>query len=318
MMRRVREINNELTANSIRCQICTEEPKTQTTYERTVTTLSGDRIIRFRKKYCRNHGLINRETLSTIQKICPRKRTFDTKVIIAIGFLRWLFNYQREEIQLLLESRGIHISTGEISKLSEEFLLRFYVLHKKHNSAKEGMTGFTIDSWIMPSESSEYIKPFLESIRDKYRKPLAVVRDMSEQIHISVSEVFPGVSQQVCHYHFVRNLGDIRFKHLYQEFRREILKTNALARILALKKICMDGISSQDRIVMAEHYWVMLAIEYVLYPRERKSDYPFVLPYLEVMNRLMEVLGMLKKIVMWTSLLNRSMIGLLCRYRTCL
>jgi len=168
-------------------------------------------------------------------------------------------------------------------------------------TAKEGMTGFTIDSWIMPSESSEYIKPFLESIRDKYGKPLAVVRDMSEQIHISVSEVFPGVSQQVCHYHFVRNLGDIIFKHLYQEFRREILKTNALARILALKKICLDGISSQDIIVIAEHYWVMLAIEYVLYPRERKSDYPFVLPYLEVMTRLMEVLDMIKKIVMWNA-----------------
>ena len=251
-------------------------------------------------------------------------------MVIAIGYLRWLFNYQREEIQLLFESRGIHISTGEISNLSEEFLLRFYVLHKKHNSqmniifeknggyvlhldgsaesgdeitftAKEGMTGFTIDSWIMPSESSEYIKPFLASIRDKYEKPLAVVRDMSEQIKISVSEVFPGISQQVCHYHFVRNLGDIIFKHLYQEFRREILKTNALARILALKKICLDGISSQDRIVIAEHYWVMLAIEYVLYPRERKSDYPFVLPYLEVMNRLMEVLDMLKKIVMWNA-----------------
>jgi hypothetical protein len=251
-------------------------------------------------------------------------------VVIAIGFLRWLFNFQRKEIQLLLESRGIHISTGEISNLSEEFLLRFYVLHKKHYSqtkeifeknggyvlhldgsaesgdeitftAKDGITGFSIDSWIMPSESSEYIKPFLEAIRDKYGKPLAVVRDMSEQIKISVSEVFPGVSQQVCHYHFVRNLGDIIFKHLYQEFRREILKTNALARILALKKICLDGISFQDRIVIAEHYWVMLAIEYVLYPRERKSDYPFVLPYLEVTNRLMEVLDMLKKIVMWNA-----------------
>jgi hypothetical protein len=117
-------------------------------------------------------------------------------------------------------------------QLSEEFLLRFYVLHKKHNSqmkkifeknggyvlhldgsaesgdeitftAKEGMTGFTIDSWIMPSESREYIKPFLESIRVKYGKPLAVVRDMWEEIAVSVSEVFPGISQQVCHYHFV-------------------------------------------------------------------------------------------------------------------
>jgi hypothetical protein len=52
--------------------------------------------------------------------------------MIAIGFLRWLFNYQREEIQLFLEGREIKISTGEISNLSEEFLLRFYVIHKNH------------------------------------------------------------------------------------------------------------------------------------------------------------------------------------------
>ena len=74
-----------------------------------------------------------RDTFNNPENL-SEKRTFDTKVVIAIGFLRWLFNYQREGIQLLLESRGIHISTGEISKLSDEFLLRFYVLHKKHYS----------------------------------------------------------------------------------------------------------------------------------------------------------------------------------------
>jgi hypothetical protein len=137
---------------------------------------------------------------------------------------------------LFLEGRGINISTGEISNLSEEFLLRFYVLHKKHSSqmkkifeknggyilhldgsaesgdeitftAKDGITGFTIDSWIMPSESCEYIKPFLESLRDKYGAPMAVVRDMADEIAASVTDVFPGVPQQVCQYHFVRNLG---------------------------------------------------------------------------------------------------------------
>jgi len=187
---------------------------------------------------------------------------------------------------------------------------RGYVLHLDGSAesgdeitftAKEGRTGFTIDSWIMPSEGREYIIPFLESIRDKYGKPLTVVRDMWEEISISVSVVFPGLSQQVCHYHFVRNIGDIIFKHRYEELRKLILKTKILARILALKKICMEGISSHDRIFIAEHYWVMLAIEYVLYPRERKSDYPFVLPYLEIINRGIEVLEMLKKIVMWNA-----------------
>lgn len=73
-------------------------------------------------------------------------------------------------------------------------------------TAKDGITGLTIDSWIMPSESRTYIKPFLKSLRDTYGAPLAVVRDMADEIAISVSEVFPGVPQQVCQYHFVRNV----------------------------------------------------------------------------------------------------------------
>jgi len=254
--------------------------------------------------------------------------------MIAIGFLRWLFDYQREEIQLFFEGRGVKISTGEISRLSEEFLLRFYVLHKKHSShlkklfeknggyilhldgsaesgdeitftAKEGITGLTIDSWIMPSESRVYIKPFLKSLRDKYGAPLAVVRDMADEIAISVSEVFPGVPQQVCQSHFVRNLGDILFKNHYETFRKTMLKTNILARIVALRKDCIVGISNSEKMMIAEKYWVLLAIEFALYPRERKSDYPFNLPYFEVFNRLMEVSEMLKKIVMWNAWHNK-------------
>jgi len=84
-------------------------------------------------------------------------------------------------------ARGIHISTGEISNLSEEFLLRFYALHKRHVPqirasfeklggvrlhldgtgeagneivfmAKEGETGITMDAQIIPTESKKYVK----------------------------------------------------------------------------------------------------------------------------------------------------------------
>jgi hypothetical protein len=255
--------------------------------------------------------------------------------MIAIGFLRWLFNCQREEIQLFLEGRGIYISTGEISNLSEEFLLRFYVIHKNHSSqmkdlfkknagyilhldgsaeagdeitftAKEGISGITIDSWIMPSEGREYIKPFLENIKKNFGLPLTVIRDMSEEIASSVSEIFKGVVHQICHYHFVRNLGDMIFKHRYEELRKAILDTHILARILSLKKKLMEGISNRERIVAAEYYWVRLAIEYILHPREIRSDYPFILPYLELMNRIVEILEMFRKIVMWNSWHNKK------------
>ena len=103
---------------------------------------------------------------------------FDPRVTIAVGLLRWLMDYQISEIQILLESRGISISTGEISNLSREFLLRFYCIHRRHMKdmelkeymlhldgtgesggeivfmAKDGITGITMDACIMPSESS--------------------------------------------------------------------------------------------------------------------------------------------------------------------
>lgn len=62
------------------------------------------------------------------------------------------------------------------------------------------------------------------------------------------------------------------------------------------KKICLKG-TSNNQILIAERYWVMLAIEYILHPRDCRSDYPFVLPYLEIFNRLVEVKNMLRKIV---------------------
>jgi transposase-like protein len=98
----------------------------------------------------------------------------------SVGYLRWFFNYQREEIQLLLES-GDEITF----------------------TAKEGMTEITIDSWIIPSESRHYIKPFLQHIKDTYGTPLVVIRDMSKEISGAASEIYPEVTHQICHSHYV-------------------------------------------------------------------------------------------------------------------
>jgi hypothetical protein len=70
--------------------------------------------------------------ISVINRICPSGYAFDSKVMIVVGILRWFFNLQKEEIQLLFAARGTKISTGELSNLSEEFLIRFYALHRRH------------------------------------------------------------------------------------------------------------------------------------------------------------------------------------------
>ncbi len=126
-----------------------------------------------------------------LNAIVPERGDFDIKIMIAIGLLRWIADYQREEIQLLLQARGVDISTGEISVLSEQFLLSFYCIQKRHREdlrkaitpyilhldgtgesgreivfmAKDGKSGITIDARTMPSESVEYIVPFLKAVK---------------------------------------------------------------------------------------------------------------------------------------------------------
>jgi hypothetical protein len=253
--------------------------------------------------------------------------------MIAVGFLRWFCNLQREEIQLLLAARGIQISTGEISNLSEEFLLRFYVLHRRHVptlktvferrngmvlhldgtgetgddivfSAKDGITGVTIDAQIMSSESKKYLTPFLERLRGSVGTPIVVVRDMSSQIRDAVSEVFPDVLQLICHYHFVKNLGKILFNEQYETLRKFVVDTNILGQLVALKEKVSkgeDGDVSLGILVTVECTWVALAVEYLLWPREIASGYPFVLPYFEVMNRAVEISGWVKRIIRWNA-----------------
>jgi len=296
--------------------------------ERTIKTISGEKKLCFRLKYFEEYNEYNNDLISIVRRICPPSCTFDTKVMIAIGLLRWFFNYQRKEIQILFSARGVSISTGEISNLSEEFLLRFYVFHKKYLGklrrnfdkkggvvlhldgtyeagteitfvAKEGRAGITLDAQIMPSESKEYINPFLENIRKSFGTPLVVIRDMWSEISDAVSEVFPKTPQQVCHFHFIRNLGNIIFKYRYERLRRLILNTRILAQLIYLKARIPEKSQSKDKLVIAEQKWAMLAIEYLLYPREQPSSYPFELQYFEIMNRIVEVKNMIRKIVLW-------------------
>lgn len=292
-------------------------------------TLSGEKQLDFSLKHCKTHGLSN-EQISVINAICPKNRTFDSKVMIAVGLLRWFLNLQREEIQLLFYARGTEISTGEISNLSEEFLLRFYIFHKKHLvqikslfskkggailhldgtgeagdeivfTAMEGRTNIKLDARIMPSESSKFIEPFLQSLKNTIGTPVVIMRDMSKNIQNAASEVFPNTPQLICHYHFISNLGKIIFKDEYESFRKKMVSTKILAQLVSLKRKLSDLTSFQSILVQAEHKWVSLAIEHLLWPRERPSGYPFVLPYYEIMNRVAEMNDLVKKIIEWNA-----------------
>ena len=284
--------------------------------------------IRFR--HCKEHGTFDEPLMSVVNRICPAGRSFDTKIMVAIGILRWYFNYQREEIKNILFSRGISISTGEISNLSEEFLVRFYAFHKRHVPqmktifeknggvrlhldgtgeagneivfmAKEGATGITLDAQTITTENKKYVKTFLQALKLLYGTPIVIVRDMSTQIRDAATDVFPRVMQQICHYHFVKNLGNLLFKANYAAFRKNVVNKRILSQLKQMKAdicttVCRD---SENVLVVAERKWITLAIEHLLICRERSSNYPFVLPYLEIMDRILGIKRLNSRIFEW-------------------
>ena len=266
---------------------------------------------------CPDHKETNRKAIDAL----INGSEFDSRVVMAVGLLRWIMDYQRSEIHILMESRGIEISSGEISNLSKEFLLRFYCIHRRHMKdldlgeyilhldgtgesgdeivfmAKDGMTEITMDACIMPSESMEYIIPFLHGIKDLFGDPVSVLRDMSPAIKESISMVFPGILQLICHYHFVKDLGKDIFSS-YLDLRSSMVSTRALVYI---SKVKAPEKESADGIIYAEKLWTAIASEYALYPRNIPSKFPFVLPYFQILERCMEIEDMLKSIIRWNA-----------------
>ena len=96
--------------------------------------------------------------------------------------------------------------------------------------AKDGITGITMDTCIMPSESSKYITTFLKGIKDLFDYPIAAMRGMSPAIKESVSKVFPSALRPIYHYHFVNALGKNVFA-TYDDLRIAMISTKTLAKI---------------------------------------------------------------------------------------
>ncbi len=91
------------------------------TYTRSPRTVFEKIDMKQSVRASRDHG---RSGLDPANILVP-KSNFDYGVMIAVGLLRFFLDYQRDEIPIPMESKGIAISTGEISNLSEKFLQRF-------------------------------------------------------------------------------------------------------------------------------------------------------------------------------------------------
>jgi len=71
----------------------------------------------------------------------------------------------------------------------------------------DGVTQLVLDSVKISSEKKQVLVPFFQGIKDQYGEPMALVHDMGKGIVNAVEEVFPGVADFICHFHFLRDIG---------------------------------------------------------------------------------------------------------------
>lgn len=186
-------------------------------------------------------------------------------VMIYVG--KALFQQHRNGSEILadLASRNIRLSPSEITYLGRKFIMYLaeahrrttpgirkamqmaggYILHL--DAMHEGdspalMTGIDSLSEIvlgnvkLPSERADHIAKFLRKIRKDYGQPAACVHDMGRGICTAVKEVFPGVLDFICHFHFLRDIGKDFLDLAYGVMRKRLQHLAASTRLQTLKR----------------------------------------------------------------------------------
>ena len=194
-------------------------------------------------------------------------------LIARVGLARFLECRQCEEIQTELSHHpGIEVPLRTISELSQKFIAYFQAVHQESikllrremrnrggyilhidGTCEEGsrvllvcldsLSGQVLESRKISSENVEEVEQVLRDVRRDWGCPLAIVHDLRKSLITAPGNVFPGVRQFVCHYHFAADVGkDILSCHvdrLRKLFRRTKVRPKLGALCRSLKKFAV-------------------------------------------------------------------------------
>ncbi|MCP4764519.1 MAG: transposase [archaeon] len=199
---------------------------------------------------CENSTIYYSEGL---RKLIPFRCRYSYDVLVFVGTKMFLHSWDVARIKNKIESRGIMISSSEISYLAKKFIVYLTQIHRENQkeirqhmslnggyilhldgtmeadspvlmSVLDGITGFVLDNVKIPSENSKYLIPFLKGIKNDYGSPLALVHDMGSGILKAVKKVFPAIPDFICHFHFLRDIGKDLMDKEYKVIRKRLKK----------------------------------------------------------------------------------------------
>jgi hypothetical protein len=246
--------------------------KVQKTQTKRVVSLSGTYIARRVRKRCGRCGRFM-EDPALLQWV-PHRCNTAWDVLVFVG--RRLFEdcHSVRQVHSELAARDVVLSESQIVKLGRKFILYLALAHRRATphirekmtrsggyilhldavhqddapalmSGIDGLSRLVLANVKIPSENSEQIVPFLKKLKNDYGHPIACVHDMGTGICKSVSSVFPGSKDFICHFHFLRDAGKDLIEPAYRRLRSCLRKHKVSTRLSELARQARQALADR-------------------------------------------------------------------------
>jgi hypothetical protein len=334
----------EFPVEQAHCGVCHVPPNVLKSRTRKVITLHLGAFVACESvvvcKTCRaTHGS------EELRRLVPPGGNFGYDVVVYVGRALFLRHRNAREVVSELAERNVPISPGEVHVLGRKFIALLALAHrrcagriKKAMSRKGGymlhldgtfegrgpllMTGMdsiteiVLGNLKLPSEKAEEIVPFLHNIKALFGTPIALVHDMGKGILAAVQTVFEGVPDFICHFHFLRDLGNDFLQREYDVIRKRLRKHGITTKLRHRAKALKKTIDDHPELLEAlradiklgklsppalQHLPALNAYSLIQWALDGKNQghgygFPFDRPHLDFANRLLVIAHNLQRI----------------------
>ena len=261
------------------CSYCGTKLHVQKTWEKTIVTMD---IGAFKAKETVLECPYDKTVFTSpqLRALAPAQCTYGFDVIVHIGMSLFVHCCNEREIVKDLAARNISISEREIGYQGRKFVVYLALAHRESREqlvdsmAKrggyilhvdgtcegdspflfcglDGISEIVLDNIKIPSERKELLIPFFQRIKEQYGDPLALVHDMGIWILMAVEEVFSGIVDFICHFHFLRDVGKDLLLRDYQGIIKKLRKYD-VRKLLRQKARYLEKKVWQDPEVLAD------------------------------------------------------------------
>lgn len=186
-----------------------------------------------------------------LHQLVPRGARYGYDVMEYVGQALFSRCLNGKEIRHELSRKNIRISQREIDYLGQRFIVYLalvqaqsqgklkafmdaqggYILHLDGTcegdsphlmSSIDAVSRIVLNNIKIPTENAGQLIPFLRQIKQSYGNPVALVHDMGVAILSAVKDVFPGLPDYICHFHFLKDIGKDLFGDEYRTIRRHL------------------------------------------------------------------------------------------------